>query len=168
MSADHHVYAFALGAQRQLRKVVQQVDAHAEDLDIGEFGQGSRPGLDIVVAANADNRSELRESSQHMLATDVAGMQEKIATAQRGERLTAQQPVRIGYDADEACCHHNTVSQISAALACTMLAQSPSMLHCTLPPARIGTSQCSPNGSWSGTRYSRLRNRRRPGLRGSP
>lgn len=54
----------------------------------------------IVVAADEGDRRNLAERLDDVIAANVAGVENRIDTLERGERLGPDQAVRIGDDAD--------------------------------------------------------------------
>src|SRR5262249_51214125 len=64
----------------------------------------------IDVAAHDVQRRERAQRLEQLGTADVARMDDQIGPAQRIKRLRAQEPVRVGDDADEKVAHERTRS----------------------------------------------------------
>ena len=87
--------------QIQFVQIVQNVDRDAADFEHIGGGNLLRPGVAIHVAANRGNWRNLSQPFQDGRIADVAGMNDVVRAAQRGQSLRTKQSVSIGDDADD-------------------------------------------------------------------
>ena len=88
---DVGVFLQKLGTKNVRKKNSPIADCHTNDVEAVRV---------IVVAEDEGDRRDLVERFDDVLAADVAGMQNRIDTLQRGKRFGTNQTMRIGDDAD--------------------------------------------------------------------
>ena len=71
------------------------------DIQACRAGQTCRPALLIHIPAYCGDRSDQYQTLEHGIITHITGMQYIIAAGQPAEGLRPQQPVGIGYKADD-------------------------------------------------------------------
>ncbi len=90
-----------LGSKNVRQENSPVADGHSDDVvAVGIIG----------VAANECDRRDRAQRFDHMLAADVAGVQDRIHTSQRSKRLGTNQTVRIGDDANARITPRLTLS----------------------------------------------------------
>jgi hypothetical protein len=80
----------------ELGEIVQHVDRHPRDVELGVLGHGSRPAIAIVVAAHRGEWRELAQGVEDRRIADVAGVDDMRRAAQEAQRLGSKQTVRVG------------------------------------------------------------------------
>src|SRR5579862_2957807 len=116
IDVQHAVTSFALWPMRMagnddVEPVFRRVDAascdvvnhenvHAADVEALGFAQPRRPRAAIVVAAHGGHRRDHRKLGENRRLADVARMHDEMAAFEHRHCLGAQQPVRVGDQAD--------------------------------------------------------------------
>jgi hypothetical protein len=77
-------------------------DGHFVDLQVSPAGQPPRPGAGVVIPAHHSQRRNGAQRLQDRRVTDIAGMNDVVAAAEKLERLWAQQSVGVRDEADPA------------------------------------------------------------------
>ncbi len=99
--AEHHGgEARGRRVEIEVGDVVQDVEQEFADFDDLGRRQGYGPRSNIDIAADRKRRCNLGQRRQHLRISDVAGMDDEIAPAQRRERLRPDQAVGIGDHAE--------------------------------------------------------------------
>jgi hypothetical protein len=98
MTADHRRETRCGRIDVKISHVVQKVETMIEHVD--DLGQRQRtaPWTAIVVTAHCLCGCDTTQPLEHILRADVARMNDQIDPRQRGERLFAQEPVRVRDD----------------------------------------------------------------------
>ena len=99
--AHNHLKSCRFRLQIQLVQIVKNVDRDAGDFEHIRGWNLPRPGVAIDIATNRCNGSNLSQRLQNGGIADVAGMNDVVRAAQRGESLGTKQAVSIGDDADD-------------------------------------------------------------------
>ncbi len=100
VAANDDADAVAHEIDGKLREIVQEMEADAGELERAAPGQPVGEAAAIVVAADRDDRGDLAERRQDLRAPDVTRVQDGVGAMQRGQRFGANEPVRVGDDAD--------------------------------------------------------------------
>jgi hypothetical protein len=80
----------------QLREIVNDVNEDFADVEHVCLGEAGGPGTLVVVAAHGGNRSELSKLVNYVGVTDVASVNDEVATAKSVQRLGAEQSMGVG------------------------------------------------------------------------
>jgi hypothetical protein len=92
----HHGLKTGDGTRVQLIHVMDNADPDAIDLKLQDFRDVVRPRRSIIVTANGNHGSKQLERLKNLGFADVAGMDDKIASSKRGERLRPHQTMSVG------------------------------------------------------------------------
>src|SRR6266481_6134591 len=101
VSADHGGKSRNNGVEIECLNIVNDIEGQCCDLDHFGFIELLCPWLDINVAADGRDRSNLFQSTNDVRRSNVSGVKNVLYTAECIERLGAQQTVSVGDHANQ-------------------------------------------------------------------
>src|SRR5262245_26694791 len=101
MPEHHRRKARPSGIDGELGQIVQYQDVMSAGCNDGTFWQRGGPRLRIDVASDGNDARHAAQLLENCSLTDIAGMDDHCRSAQRIDRLGAEETMRIGDDADE-------------------------------------------------------------------
>jgi hypothetical protein len=96
----HDAITPSRGIESQFRQVVQNVDRDFADLQTFRFANLLRPRSLVVVPADGGHGRNDSELLQYCRISNVTGMHDEVAAAQKCERFGPKQAVGVGNEAD--------------------------------------------------------------------
>jgi len=106
MATHHHLEARARRADVDLFHVVQHVDRHVADFHHFPIRKRARPVGLIIVSAHGDDRRDLIQSTEHVLAADVAGVKNHVDVFECLECLRPNEAMSVGDNSNQFLSDH--------------------------------------------------------------